>query len=74
MSDGPVVKSSESVAANVVYAGTGTKRQVLTNEEEGSNFALRRFTIGAGRRIAEAYQCCRARTISSERKGACGNW
>ena len=42
------VKSSESVAAEVVEAGTGTKRQVLISDEEGPNFALRRFIMEPG--------------------------
>jgi len=48
MSNRPIVKSSESVAAEVVGAGTGTKRQVLISDEEGPNFALRRFIMEPG--------------------------
>ncbi|QXD31606.1 cupin domain-containing protein [Candidatus Pelagisphaera phototrophica] len=47
------VKSSESVAAEVVEAGTGTKLQVLINDEEGPNFALRRFIMEPGGGIPE---------------------
>ena len=48
MSDKSFVKSSESVVAEVVGAGTGTKRQVLISDEEGPNFALRRFIMEPG--------------------------
>lgn len=48
MSNRPIVKSSESVATEVVGAGTGTKRQVLISEKEGPNFALRRFIMKPG--------------------------
>ena len=47
------VKSSESVAAEVVEAGTGTKRQVLISDEEGPNFARRRFIMEPGGGIPE---------------------
>ena len=48
MSNRRVVKSSESVAAEVVESGTGAKRQVLISDEEGPNFALRRFIMEPG--------------------------
>ena len=45
MSNRRVVKSSESVAAEVVEAGTGAKRQFLISGEEGPKFALKRLIM-----------------------------
>ncbi|MFL3657379.1 MAG: cupin domain-containing protein [Opitutales bacterium] len=41
----PIVKSSDSIPADVVGAGTGTKRQVLISDQDAPNFALRRFIM-----------------------------
>lgn len=41
----PLVKSSNSIPADVVGAGTGTKRQVLISDQDAPNFALRRFIM-----------------------------
>lgn len=44
-----VVKKSEEVAAVAVAAGKATEVQVLVGPADGApNFALRRFTMGAG--------------------------
>lgn len=48
MSKTPIVKPSDSIAAEVVGAGTGTKRQVLISDQEAPNFALRRFIMEPG--------------------------
>lgn len=45
MSNQPIVKSSDSVDAEVVGAGSGTLRQALITAEEAPNFALRRFIM-----------------------------
>ena len=45
MSNGPLVKSADSVKADIVGAGSGTTRQVLISDEDAPNFALRRFIM-----------------------------
>ena len=42
------VRHSDSVPAEEVSAGTGTRRQVLIGPDEGPNFALRRFIMQPG--------------------------
>ena len=42
------VKSADSVRAEAVGAGEGTKRQVLIGPDEGPNFALRRLIMEPG--------------------------
>lgn len=42
------VRKAESVPAETVTAGTGTRRQVLIGPDEGPNFALRRFIMDPG--------------------------
>lgn len=45
----PVVKHSSTVEARPVAAGTATETRVLLGSADGApNFALRRFTMGAG--------------------------
>lgn len=48
MSKSPIVKCSDSVVAEVVGAGTGTKRQVLISDREAPHFALRKFIMEPG--------------------------
>jgi quercetin dioxygenase-like cupin family protein len=45
MSNEPIVKSSNSIPAEIVGAGNGTKRQVLISDQDAPNFALRRFIM-----------------------------
>ena len=42
------VRPSESMPAEEVKAGTGTKRQVLIGPDQGPNFAMRRFIMEPG--------------------------
>jgi quercetin dioxygenase-like cupin family protein len=42
------VRPADSVPAETVNAGSGTRRQVLIGPDEGPNFALRRFTMEPG--------------------------
>ncbi len=42
------VRSAESLPAEEVTAGSGTRRQVLIGPDEGPNFALRRFIMEPG--------------------------
>ena len=41
-------RPSSSIPAEVVSAGTGTRRQVLIGPAEGPNFALRKFVMEPG--------------------------
>jgi quercetin dioxygenase-like cupin family protein len=44
-----LVRAAEDVAFRAVAAGTATEMQVLVGQSEGaSNFAMRRFRMGAG--------------------------
>lgn len=42
------VRSADSVQAEEVKAGSGTRRQVLIGPDEGPHFALRRFIMEPG--------------------------
>lgn len=42
------VRPAESMPAEEVKAGTGTRRQVLIGPDEGPNFAMRRFMMEPG--------------------------
>jgi quercetin dioxygenase-like cupin family protein len=42
------VKRANSVPAEVVTAGSGTKRQILIGPDEGPHFAMRRFIMEPG--------------------------
>jgi quercetin dioxygenase-like cupin family protein len=42
------VRRADSLPAEDVSAGTGTKRQVLIGPDEGPNFAMRRFIMQPG--------------------------
>lgn len=42
------VRSAESVPAEPVSAGSGTRLQVLIGPDEGPNFAMRRFVMEPG--------------------------
>ena len=42
------VRHVDAMPAEEVKAGTGTTRQVLIGPEQGPNFAMRRFIMGAG--------------------------
>jgi quercetin dioxygenase-like cupin family protein len=42
------IRSADSVPAEPVAAGTGTRRQVLIGPGEGPHFALRRFIMDPG--------------------------
>lgn len=42
------VRHVDTLPAEEVQAGTGTKRQVLIGQDEGPNFAMRRFIMQPG--------------------------
>ena len=42
------IRHADSVAAETVEAGTGTRRQVLIGADEAPNFAMRRFIMQPG--------------------------
>ena len=42
------VKSANSIPAESVTAGSGTKRQILIGPDEGPHFAMRRFIMQPG--------------------------
>jgi hypothetical protein len=50
------VKHSHEVEAKNVAAGKDTTIQVLISSQEGPNFALRKFSMGKGRRDAAPHQ------------------